>query len=343
MVGGLLLIVLLLVLPLLNEGGNLPSELNPISQPAPVDSSAPQIAPDAEAVQNAPVTDSAEDAPAALSVRKALDSLSQQAKASNLRESILGSVTHGVTQIFLVMIIFFFMLSAAISMPSISKLDLDGNTALKRVEDLTKDVRSYMSITTGINFLVGAGDTIFLMIMGVPYAILWGLLAWIMGYIPTVGFWFALIPPVILAYTQQGLQTALIVFAGYVLINGTVQNFIQPRIMGQGLGISPVVIFISLFVWGWLLGGIGAILAVPLTLLVMAVLKSFDNTRWIVTLMAGPPPKNKDGDEDDDKKSDHEDAKDKLRGFWEHTKRTIRGDDDGSTVGEDADNAAVTT
>jgi predicted PurR-regulated permease PerM len=142
-----------------------------------------------------------------------------------------------------------------------------------------------MSILTGINFLVGLGDMVFLFIIGVEYAALWGLLAWFMGYIPSIGFMIALIPPVLMAYAQFGIQTALVVLVGYIVINGGVQNFIQPKIMGQGLRISPVVVFIGLFVWGFLLGGIGAILAVPLTMLVLILMEEFPGTRNLAILM----------------------------------------------------------
>jgi predicted PurR-regulated permease PerM len=90
-----------------------------------------------------------------------------------------------------------------------------------------------------------------------------------------------MIPPVLVAWQLQGPQTAVLVFLGYVLINGSVQNVVQPRLMGQGLSISPVVVLISLFVWGWLLGGVGAILAVPLTLLIIAILESSKDTRLV--------------------------------------------------------------
>ncbi len=82
-----------------------------------------------------------------------------------------------------------------------------------------------------------------------------GPMGWFMGYIPSIGFMIALIPPVLMAYAQYGLQTALIVLVGYILINGGVQNFIQPKLMGRRLSILPVVVFIGLFVWGYLLGG----------------------------------------------------------------------------------------
>lgn len=234
---------------------------------------------------------------------------------ANFAGTIISAMGHGVAQMFMVMLIFFFMLSGAIGSSRLNEFG-DGTTSVvKQVSQLTKDVRNYMSIMTGVNFMVGAGDVILLWIVGVEYAIVWGLLSWVMGYIPTVGFWVAMIPPVIIAYSTLGVKAAVIVFLGYVLINGSVQNFIQPRMMGQGLGISPVVVFISLFVWGWLLGGIGAILAVPLTMIIMAVLHNFDNTRWIATLMSTPKA---------DKKDDHEAAKGKLKGYWGRAKNTVK-------------------
>jgi predicted PurR-regulated permease PerM len=111
----------------------------------------------------------------------------------------------------------------------------------------------------------------------------------VLGYIPSIGFWLALIPPVFIAYAQYGMQTPIIVFLGYVLINGSVQYFLQPKIFGQGLRISPVIVFISLFVWGWLLGGVGAILAVPITLMLLSLLETFDVTRWEVVLIRATP------------------------------------------------------
>ena len=119
----------------------------------------------------------------------------------------------------------------------------------------------------------------FLIVLGVDYALLWGSLAWFIGYIPSISFIIALIPPVLMAYAQYGLSTALIVLLGYVLINGGVQNFIQPKMMGQGLKINPLVVFVGLFVWGFLLGGMGAILAMPLTVLVLTLMENFDATR----------------------------------------------------------------
>jgi predicted PurR-regulated permease PerM len=215
-------------------------------------------------------------------------------------------------------VIFFFMISAAMSLPTPSRLGLDPNVpTIGRVTALTEDIRKYMTVLTGVNFLVGLGDTVFLLILGVDYAVLWGLLAWFMGYIPSIGFIIAMIPPVLMAYAQYGIETALIVLVGYILINGGVQNFIQPKIMGQRLRISPVVVFVSLFIWGYLLGGIGAILAVPMTLLVLIIMESFEGTRPLAVLMRYT------GEE---KKGERQEALQHVKGLWGKVKGTVGAD-----------------
>jgi predicted PurR-regulated permease PerM len=210
------------------------------------------------------------------------------------------------------------MISAAISLPTPSRLGLDPNApAIGRISHLTEDVRKYMTVLTGINFLVGLGDTIFLLFLGVDYAVLWGLLAWFMGYIPSIGFIIALIPPVLMAYAEFGLQTALVVLLGFVLINGGVQNFIQPKLMGNRLKISPVVVFVGLFIWGYLLGGTGALLAVPMTLLVLIIMENFEATRSLAILMRYT------GEE---KKEERKEAARHVQGFFSKFKREAEPD-----------------
>jgi len=227
-------------------------------------------------------------------------------------QSLLANVANLLVQFGLALVIFFFMISAAISMPAPSRLGMDPNLpAIGRVTALTEDVRKYMTVLTGVNFLVGLGDAIFLLILGVDYAVLWGMLAWFMGYIPSIGFMIALIPPVLLAYAQYGLRTALIVLVGYILINGGVQNFYQPKVMGQRLKISPVVVFVGLFVWGYLLGGIGAILAVPMTMLVLIIMENFEGTRTLAVLMRYT------GEE---KKEERQKAAEQVKGLWAKAK-----------------------
>ena len=234
-------------------------------------------------------------------------------------QSIIASVLDMLVQFGIALAIFFFMISAAMSLPSAVRLGLDPRAQIiGRVTKLTEDVRHYLTILTGINLLVGLGDTLFLMYLGVDFAVLWGLLAWFMGYIPSIGFMIALVPPMLMAYAQYGLNTALVVLVGYILINGGVQNFIQPKIMGQGLRINPVVVFVGLFIWGYLLGGIGALLAVPLTLLVLTIMENFEGSRMLAILM-----RYTSGDEKEEDKEEHQKAVKHVQSLWEKTKNVI--------------------
>ena len=243
-----------------------------------------------------------------------------------IAQSMLSSLLDVLVAFGLSLVIFFFMISAALSLPTPSRMGLDPtNPTIGRVASLTEDVRKYMTVLTGINFLVGLGDTVFLLIMGVDYALLWGLLAWFMGYIPSVGFIIALIPPVLMAYAMYGLNTAVIVLIGYILINGGVQNFIQPKIMGKSLSISPVVVFVGLFIWGYLLGGIGAILAVPMTLLVLIIMENFEGTRPIAILMRYT------GEE---KEEERKEAAKHVKGLWGKVKDTFSADDKSEKKGK---------
>ena len=233
-------------------------------------------------------------------------------------QGVLTSILDLLVQFGMALFIFFFMISAAMALPGAVRMGLDPRAPIiSRISTLTGDVRRYLTILTGINFLVGFGNTVFLLFLGVDYALLWGLLAWFMGYIPSIGFIIALIPPVLMAYVQYGLHTALVVLFGYILINGGVQNFIQPKVMGQRLKISPVVVFIGLFVWGYLLGGIGALLAVPMTLLVLTLMENFEGTRPLAILMRYT------GEE---KKEEREEAADDVKGLWGKVKGTFNTD-----------------
>ena len=241
-------------------------------------------------------------------------------------QGVITTVLNLLVQFGMALVIFFFMISAAMALPGAVRLGLDPNAPMiGRITHLTGDIRRYMSILTGVNFLVGLVDTIFLLYLGVDYALLWGLLAWFMGYIPSIGFMIALIPPVLMAYAQYGLQTALVVLVGYIVINGGVQNFIQPKIMGQGLKISPVVVFVGLFVWGFLLGGIGAILAVPMTLLVLMIMENFEGTRMLAVLMRYT------GEE---KKEERQKAAEHVKGLWGKVKGTTGSDRESDDIVE---------
>ncbi len=221
---------------------------------------------------------------------------------------IVAMVGGAVAQFFMTLLIFVFMIYTGLSLPNFSKMGFNTETATPaNIVNLTADVRRYMVLTTGINLVVAIGNTILLWIIGVPFAVLWGILSWVLAYIPAVGYWLALIPPVLLAYSRFGVRTALIVFLGYAIINGTGANIITPRVLGKGLKISPLVVFISVFIWAWLLGAVGAILAIPLTMLLIVILDSFEATQWIATLMRYVPGSEEKPDPN---------AVDQVKGIW---------------------------
>jgi len=216
-------------------------------------------------------------------------------------EQVLSTVVAAagtvISQMFLTLLIFIFMLYTSLSLPNLSRIGINtGSDGMMQVIGLTSDVRRYMVLTAFINLLVGAADALLLWLFNVPYAVLWGIMAWVLGFIPAVGYWVALIPPVLLAYSLYGTRTALIVFVMYAVINGTAANIISPRLLGKGLSISPLIVFVSVFIWGWLLGAIGAILAIPLTMLIIVILRSSPTTQWVARLMSYVPGSEEAGD-----------------------------------------------
>jgi predicted PurR-regulated permease PerM len=114
---------------------------------------------------------------------------------------------------------------------------------------------------------------------------LWGLLALLLNYIPNIGSILASVPAILLALIQLGVGKAVIVLVGYLVINIIIGNVLEPKIMGRGLGLSTLVVFLSLVFWGWVFGPVGMLLSVPLTMTVKIALDSNEDTRWISTLL----------------------------------------------------------
>lgn len=163
---------------------------------------------------------------------------------------------------------------------------------LNRFLSLAQKNVDYLVIRTEVNLVTGIGTAGILSLLGVKYAIFWGFLAFLLGFIPNIGFWIAIVPPMLLAWFDHGPLQAFLVLAGCVLMDSLSEYLIFPRLTARGLELSTAVVFISLFFWGWILGGIGVLLAVPLTLCVQMVCELFDETRWIGFLLGPPPIKN---------------------------------------------------
>jgi AI-2 transport protein TqsA len=124
-----------------------------------------------------------------------------------------------------------------------------------------------------------------LFFIGVDYFVLWGLLAFLLNFIPTLGSILAAVPPVLLAIIQLGVPEALAVGAVFFGINTIIGNILEPRFMGKGLDLSSLVVFLSLVFWGWILGPVGMLLSVPLTMTVKIALENFEGTYWVAVML----------------------------------------------------------
>ena len=154
----------------------------------------------------------------------------------------------------------------------------------------TQGTRSYLLVSTVFGAVVALGDWIALAIIGVPAAALWGLLAFITNYVPNIGFVLGVVPPALLGLLAGGWSELTAIVVVYALLNFVVQTLIQPRFVGDSVGLSMTVTFVALLFWGWVLGALGALLAIPLTLLVKALLVDVDpRGHWLDTLLREEP------------------------------------------------------
>ncbi len=162
--------------------------------------------------------------------------------------------------------------------------------------------RTYLVVSTIFGLIVAVIDTVLLWALGVPAPLLWGLLAFITNYIPNVGFVIGLVPPALLALLEGGPELMLVVIVAYSVINFVIQSIIQPKVMGDAVGLSPSLTFVSLVFWAWVLGPLGALLAVPLSLMAKALLVDVDpGAVWMQPLLVAPDPSTRRATASDDK------------------------------------------
>jgi len=186
---------------------------------------------------------------------------------------------------FLIMLTLIFILLEASGFPA--KLHAAFGKQTGNFEKFITKVNHYVAIKTVISFITGVLITVWLIILGVDYPLLWGLLAFLLNFVPNIGSIIAAVPAMLLALIQFGVGSALVVGLGYLVVNVVIGSLIEPRFMGKGLGLSTLVVFISLVFWGWMLGPVGMLLSIPLTVTVKIALESKDETRWIAILL-GP-------------------------------------------------------
>lgn len=200
----------------------------------------------------------------------------------------LGST---LSNIVLILITVVFILIEASSFPVKLRAVL-GNSqqAFPQFTRFVADIERYMIIKTAISLTAGILIGIWLSILGVDFPVLWGFLAFLLHYVPNVGFLIAAIPAVLLTLIQLGIGSASLAAAGYLVINFVLGNMVEPMLMGRRLGLSTLVVFLSLIFWGSLLGPVGMVLCIPLTMTLKFACENNKSTQWIAVLLGPEAP-----------------------------------------------------
>ncbi len=207
-----------------------------------------------------------------------------------LAANALGNLGTVLSNSFLIILTIIFMLFEGASLPAKLQAAFGENSAhMRHVHRFLDTVKQYMTIKTVISLITGGVIYLWLLVLGVDYPLLWALVAFLFNFVPNIGSIIAAVPTVLLALIQLGPLYALLTAAGYVFVNTVMGNVVEPRYMGKGLGLSTLVVFLSLVFWGWVLGPVGMLLSVPLTMLLKIAFESSSDTQWIAILM-GPEP-----------------------------------------------------
>jgi predicted PurR-regulated permease PerM len=163
---------------------------------------------------------------------------------------------------------------------------MDGHKkTMQHINEIFSQIKSYMVIKALISLLTGFIIWLGLSFIGTDYAFLWGVLAFLLNFIPNIGSIIAAIPAVLITLVQFGAFSAFLVSLLYLFVNIVIGSILEPKIMGKGLGLSTLVVFLSLIFWGWLLGMVGMLLSIPLTIMAKIVLNANNNTKWLAVLL----------------------------------------------------------
>lgn len=211
--------------------------------------------------------------------------------------SAAGSVGSVLSAVILMLTVTFFIVLDTAGFPDRLAVVARSRPELVRAfGQFAHGTRTYVLVATVFGGVVALADTIMLFWLGIPYPWIWGLLAFLTGYIPNIGFLIGLVPVAVLGLLHGGWSVLVIVVVGYCVINFVLQSLIQPKFVGDSVGLATTVTFLSLAFWTLVLGALGTILAVPLTLLAKAVLLGTDpNKEWAVALISSTPHERAEG------------------------------------------------
>ncbi len=212
---------------------------------------------------------------------------------------MLVGLQKALANTFLVLFMMIFILLESSTFPiKVRKVVSASEPALQSFATFADNLNRYLVIKSVMSLLTGICVAIWLAILGVDFAIMWGFVAFLLNYIPAIGSALASVPPILLALVQFGPGKAILVAVGYMVVNSVFGNLLETRFMGRGVGLSALVVFLSLVFWAWVFGPVGMLLAVPLTMTMKLALQSSRRSAWVGTLLE--PGTADDGDAADD-------------------------------------------
>ncbi len=193
-----------------------------------------------------------------------------------------------VANVGLTLLVFIYMLASAGNFWTHLRRELAADLPmLKRFSSFGQSIRIYLVIKSWLGVMTALVQVILMWILGIDFAVLWGVFSFLFNFVPSIGFYIGLIPPVIIAVIKLGITKTIILIFGYTLINNFFDVLIAPHYLGKGLDLSIVVAFLGLVFWTWMLGPIGAFLALPLTVMVKKLLlESLPDTQLLASLMS---------------------------------------------------------
>lgn len=225
---------------------------------------------------------------------KAFSQMANPAKIFSNAGIFLKSTSKILSNSFLIFIMVAFMLFETHSLNAkLQILSKKSSKGLKAVETFAKNLNRYLVIKSLASFATGAIIAFVLTLMDIKYALVWGVVAFLLNFIPTIGSILAALPAILMSLVEYDLATALWVMMVFVFTNVLIGNFVEPRFLGRGLGLSTLVVFLSLLFWGWILGVAGMFLAVPLTMSLKIALEINEDTKWISLLLSSYDGKTK--------------------------------------------------
>ena len=217
-----------------------------------------------------------------------LESLFEKVDIMALITHVVGGVGVIFGDFFIIFLSVIFLLAETTSFPSkFSRAFSNSKEKMVHVNQVLSKIRHYLAIKAITSLLTGALVAGLLVLIGVDYPFLWGMLAFLLNFIPSIGSLIAAIPALLLSLVQLGFGGFAWTALGYFVINNVIGNFVEPKLMGKMLGLSTFVTFASLIGWGFIFGPIGMFLSVPLTMTIKIALDTSEKTRWL-GIMLGP-------------------------------------------------------